>query len=81
MMGGKKRGAGRRKVCPFTADAELAAQLDYKNLDLLQRYVTDRGRITPRRISGVSAFYQRRLATEIKKARAISLLPYASKAV
>lgn len=74
----KGRG-GRRKVCPFLADKKLADQLDYKNPELLQRFVTDRGRIVPRRISGVSAFYQRRLAQEIKRARAIALLSYASK--
>ncbi len=77
----KKRRRSRKKVCPFTADRALAEQLDYKNPELLKRFVTDRGRIIPRRISGVSAFYQRKLATEIKRARAVSLLPYASKAV
>ncbi|MGM0574629.1 MAG: 30S ribosomal protein S18 [Myxococcota bacterium] len=73
-----RRRGGRRKVCPFLADKKLADQLDYKNPDLLRRFVTDRGRIIPRRISGVSAFYQRKLAREIKRARAIALLPYAS---
>ena len=73
----KKRGAGRRKVCPFLADKQLAAQLDYKNPELLRRFITDRGRIVPRRISGVSAKYQRRLTREIKRARAVALLPFA----
>ncbi|MCB9729847.1 MAG: 30S ribosomal protein S18 [Deltaproteobacteria bacterium] len=73
-----KRRTGRRKVCPFLADKKLAESLDYKNPELLSRFITDRGRIVPRRISGVSAFYQRRLATEIKRARAIALIPYAS---
>jgi small subunit ribosomal protein S18 len=73
----RKRG-GRRKVCPFLADKNLAAQLDYKNPELLKRFITDRGRIVPRRISGVSAKYQRALCREIKRARAIALLPYAS---
>lgn len=77
----KNRRKGRRKVCPFQADKALAAALDYKNPELLKRFVTDRGRIVPRRISGVSAFYQRKLATEIKRARAVALLPYASKAI
>lgn len=72
-----KRRRSRKKVCPFQADAELAAALDYKNPDLLRRFVTDRGRIMPRRISGVSAFYQRKLTTEIKRSRSIGLLPYA----
>ncbi len=73
----KRRGT-RRKQCPFKADPKLAAQLDYKNPELLLRFVTDRGRIVPRRISGVSAFYQRRLAQELKRARAIAFLPYAA---
>lgn len=69
----------RRKVCPFSSDAQMAAELDYKNPELLRRFITERGRIVPRRISGVCAFYQRRLAAEIKRARAIGLLPYAAK--
>jgi len=74
-----KRGPGRRKVCPFQADPKLVDQLDYKNPEFLRRFITDRGRIMPRRISGVSAFYQRRLARELKRSRAIALLPYAAK--
>jgi len=66
----------RRKVCPFQADKKLAATLDYKNVDLLRRFITDRGKIVPRRISGVSAPFQRKLTREIKRARAIALLPY-----
>ena len=66
----------RWKVCPFQADKKLAATLDYKNVDLLKRFITDRGKIVPRRISGVSAPYQRKLTREIKRARAIALLPY-----
>jgi len=76
-----KKSAGKKKSCPFASDLQLAAELDYKNPDLLKRFVTDRGRIVPRRISGVSAFYQRRLAVQIKRARAIGLLPYAAKGV
>jgi len=76
-----RKSNGKKKTCPFLSDPQLAAELDYKNPDLLKRYVTDRGRIVPRRISGVCAFYQRRLATEIKRARAIGLLPYAAKGV
>ncbi len=75
----EKRKGGRRKVCPFMADPKLVEQLDYKNPEFLRRFITDRGRIVPRRISGVSAFYQRRLARELKRARAIALLPYAAK--
>ena len=74
----RRRRTGGRKFCPFKADAKLAETLDYKNPELLRRFITDRGRIIPRRISGVSAFYQRRLCQAIKRARAIALLPYAA---
>lgn len=74
----RKRRGGRRKVCPFQADAKTAEALDYKNVALLKRFVTDRGRIVPRRITGVSARYQRKLTREIKRARSIALLPYAA---
>ena len=74
---GKKRSL-RRKVCPFQADKNLAAALDYKNVDLLKRFVTDRGKIVPRRITGVSAPFQRKLTREIKRARSIALLPYSA---
>jgi len=79
-MGFLEKSKGRRrKVCPFQADPKLVEQLDYKNPDFLRRFITDRGRIVPRRISGVSAYYQRRLARELKRARAVALLPYAAK--
>jgi len=73
----KKRAVARKKMCPFKVDPGLAAQLDYKNVELLERFVTERGKIVPRRISGVSAFYQRKLAVAIKRARNIALMPYA----
>ena len=73
-----KRRQRRKKPCPFKSDPKLAEQLDYKNPDLLRRYISDRGRITPRRITGISSFFQRKLAREIKRARAIALLPYAA---
>ena len=75
----RSNGGGKKKSCPFASDPQLASELDYKNPDLLKRFVTDRGRIVPRRISGDSAFYQWRLALQIKRARAIALLPYAAK--
>ncbi len=74
----RKRRVGRKKTCPFRADKALAEALDYKNPELLRRFVTDRGRVVPRRISGVSAFYQRRLCRAIKRARSIALLPFAA---
>ncbi len=73
-----KRSQRRRKACPFRSDPKLAEQLDYKNPELLRRFISDRGRIAPRRITGVSAYFQRKLAREIKRARSIALLPYGS---
>ena len=64
----------RRKVCPFLADKSL--KIDYKDPQLLGRFITERGKISPRRISGVSAKYQRQLARAIKRARHLALLPY-----
>ena len=65
----------RRKVCPFSgADAPA---IDYKDLRLLQRYVSERGKIVPSRITAVSAKKQRELARAIKRARFMGLLPYA----
>jgi small subunit ribosomal protein S18 len=66
----------RRKVCPFRANKELV--IDYKNVDMLSRYVTERGKILPSRITGVSAKYQRKLKKAIKRARASAMLPYAA---
>ena len=67
----------RRKVCPFSS--EKAPQIDYKDTKLLQRYISERGKIVPSRITAVSAKKQRELATAIKRARFLALLPYAVK--
>ena len=64
----------RRKTCPFTGDK--APTIDYKDVKLLQRYVSERGKIVPSRITAVSAKKQRELAKAIKRARHIGLLPY-----
>jgi small subunit ribosomal protein S18 len=64
----------RRKVCPFLANK--ITYIDYKDAKLLRRFVTERGKILPRRITGVSAKYQRMLTTAIKRARIIALLPF-----
>ncbi|MCB1142068.1 MAG: 30S ribosomal protein S18 [Leptospiraceae bacterium] len=72
----KKNSKYKRKVCKFTADKQLAAALNYKRVDILERFITNRGKILPRRITGTSAKWQRILVREIKKARAIGLLPY-----
>ncbi len=69
-----KKRRQRRRPCFFLANKiEL---LDYKDLNLLSRFVTDRGKIAPKRNSAVSAKWQRKLATAIKRARFMALLPY-----
>lgn len=64
----------RRKFCRFTAEG--VKQIDYKDLNTLKAYVTETGKIVPSRITGTKAKYQRQLATAIKRARYIALLPY-----
>jgi small subunit ribosomal protein S18 len=64
----------RRKVCPFSG--ENAPAIDYKDTKLLQRYISERGKIVPSRITGTKARYQRQLSTAIKRARYLALLPY-----
>ncbi len=64
----------RRKVCPFSG--ANAPKIDYKDVKLLQRYVSERGKIVPARITAVSNKKQRELAKAIKRARYLSLLPY-----
>ena len=67
----------RRKVCPFSGAG--APKIDYKDVKLLQRYVSERGKIVPSRITAVSAKKQRLLAQAIKRARYLALLPYVVK--
>lgn len=64
----------RRKFCRFTAEG--VTEIDYKDLDVLKGYVTETGKIVPSRITGTKAKYQRQLATAIKRARYVALLPY-----
>jgi small subunit ribosomal protein S18 len=64
----------RRKTCPFSG--ANAPKIDYKDVRLLQRYVSERGKIVPSRITAVSAKKQRELARAIKRARFLGLLPY-----
>lgn len=64
----------RRKICPFSE--KNSPTIDYKDAKLLLRFVSERGRIIPRRISFVSANKQRELATAIKRARHLALMPY-----
>ena len=65
---------GPRKSCRFCA--ERIDEIDYKELDRLSRFVSERGKITPSRITGTCARHQRRLAVAIKRARYMALLPY-----
>lgn len=67
----------RRKSCPFSEKG--ATQIDYKDIRVLQKYLTERGRIIPRRVSFVSSEHQRLLAIAIKRARHLALLPYVVK--
>ncbi|SHH30961.1 30S ribosomal protein S18 [Tepidibacter thalassicus] len=69
-----KRRRRKRRVCAFCADKN--AKIDYKNVSKLSKYITERGKILPRRISGTCAKHQRELTTAIKRARNIALLPY-----
>ena len=64
----------RKKVCYFTQNH--IEHIDFKDVDLLRKYVTDRGKILPRRATGTSAKYQRKLAIAIKRARHMALLPF-----
>ncbi|MBI5557931.1 MAG: 30S ribosomal protein S18 [Deltaproteobacteria bacterium] len=70
----KKRIFHRRKVCRFCADKELV--IDYKDVKVLRNFLTERGKIIPRRIYGNCAKHQRELTEAIKRARHIALLPY-----
>jgi small subunit ribosomal protein S18 len=64
----------RRKFCRFTAEG--VTEIDYKDLNTLKQYVGESGKIVPSRITGTKARYQRQLATAVKRARFLSLLPY-----
>lgn len=64
----------RRKYCRFTAEG--VTEIDYKDLATLKQYVTETGKIVPSRITGTKARYQRQLATAVKRARFLALMPY-----
>lgn len=67
----------KKKVCRFCTDKNL--KIDYKDIDTLRRFVTEGGKIIPRRITGNCSKHQRKIAEQIKIARAIALLPYLKK--
>ena len=64
----------RKRYCKFTAEG--VTEIDYKDLATLKAYITENGKIVPSRISGTKVHYQRQLATAVKRARFLALLPY-----
>ena len=83
MADNKKRTAGkdksfrrpRKKVCQFCADKSI--EIDYKNVEQLKRFVSEKGKILPRRATGACAKHQRDITLAVKRARHIAILPYA----
>ena len=71
------RNVRRRRTCRFTADG--VKEIDYKDLETLKQYISETGKITPARMMGTSARYQRQLSRAIKRARYLALLPYTDK--
>lgn len=71
---GGKKFFHRKKVCRFCVDSDL--KIDYKNPAILRNFLTERGKIIPRRITGTCAKHQRELTVAIKRARTLALLPY-----
>ncbi len=71
-----RRGRKRKKICSFCANK--VKQIDYKDIKFLQKYITDRAKILPRRITGNCANHQRQLTTAIKRARIVALLPFSA---
>ena len=64
----------RKKVCHFCANK--IDEIDYKDVKTLQRYTSERGKILPRRVTGACAKHQRKVALQVKRARAVALMPY-----
>ena len=73
-MAPRRGGRKRRKVCYFTSNN--ITNIDYKDVDLLKKFISERGKILPRRVTGTSAKYQRKLTSAIKVARIMALLPF-----
>ncbi|HEY4623448.1 30S ribosomal protein S18 [Solibacillus silvestris] len=74
MMAPRRGGRKRRKVCYFTSNN--ITHIDYKDVDLLKKFISERGKILPRRVTGTSAKYQRKLTSAIKVSRIMALLPF-----
>jgi len=64
----------KKKVCQFCADKNL--KIDYKDVETLQKFTTERGKILPKRVTGTCAIHQREIARAIKRARILALMPY-----
>ncbi|WP_303968971.1 30S ribosomal protein S18 [Sporosarcina ureae] len=75
-MAPRRGGRKRRKVCYFTSNH--ITYIDYKDVDLLKKFISERGKMLPRRVTGTSAKYQRKLTVAIKRARIMALLPFVS---
>lgn len=73
-QGGRPMNRKRKKVCSFCV--EKVDKIDYKDAAKLRRYISERAKILPRRVTGTCAYHQRELTTAIKRARAIAILPY-----
>ena len=67
-------GMRRKKVCQFCADKDK--KIDYKDAETLKKYITERGKILPRRVTGTCAMHQRAVAKAIKRARVVAILPF-----
>ncbi|EAD7677881.1 30S ribosomal protein S18 [Listeria monocytogenes] len=74
MAGGRRGGRRRKKVCYFTSNG--ITHINYKDVELLKKFVSERGKILPRRVTGTSAKYQRKLTVAIKRSRQMALLPF-----
>ena len=72
----QRRYRPRKKVCAFCADKNKT--IDYKDINTLKKYVSERGKILPRRVTGCCAKHQRAVTEEIKKSRQVALLPYSA---
>lgn len=72
----RRRGGGmrRKKICQFCA--EKTEYIDYKDVDTLKKFVTERGKILPRRVTGTCAKHQREVTTAVKRSRIVALMPY-----
>jgi small subunit ribosomal protein S18 len=74
--GGKGKVFFKKKVCKFCSPSNQKLKIDYKEADMLRRFITERGKILPRRITGTCAKHQRALSLAIKRSRMIALLPF-----